>query len=332
MSTTAPDLHTYWATTHTSKDPWTYAMHPPGWEDSYQPLRRGPYYWSRTAAWLGPLELVHEHISNGWLWRGQGWKGSRIFLCNDGGSLNVNDRLIPGHELVSYQWHGLRKALSPSSTSVVFVSVDERWLIDRLSESTGIEFTFRDEGHSVLYPCGRPVQNFQREMPEILRQLVAEPAILDFQASRASVQNHVVDLLVQILNGGESAKAPLPRPSTRAYVVDRAMQYIESAIGDKISIPDICGALRVPASTLRYSFESVLGISPSRYLLATRLSRVHADLLTSPPDVSIQQLAARWGFWHMGRFAKYYHETFGERPSETGRAAAGPGTAGSNPS
>ena len=75
-------------------------------------------------------------------------------------------------------------------------------------------------------------------------------------------------------------------------------------------------------STLRHSFESVLDVSPSRYLLATRLNRVHRDLWASPPEVSIQQLATRWGFWHMGRFAKYYRDTFGERPSETGRATA----------
>jgi hypothetical protein len=27
--------------------------------------------------------------------------------------------------------------------------------------------------------------------------------------------------------------------------------------------------------------------------------------------------ASRAGFWHMGRFAQYYRETFGELPSET---------------
>lgn len=34
---------------------------------------------------------------------------------------------------------------------------------------------------------------------------------------------------------------------------------------------------------------------------------------------TVQDVAARWGFWHMGAFASDYRRQFGERPSDTGR-------------
>jgi AraC family ethanolamine operon transcriptional activator len=34
----------------------------------------------------------------------------------------------------------------------------------------------------------------------------------------------------------------------------------------------------------------------------------------------INEIAHRWGFWHMSQFATDYHRFFGELPSETLRA------------
>lgn len=41
------------------------------------------------------------------------------------------------------------------------------------------------------------------------------------------------------------------------------------------------------------------------------------ELASGGANSSIQCIASRAGFWHMGRFARYYRETFGELPSQT---------------
>jgi AraC family ethanolamine operon transcriptional activator len=33
----------------------------------------------------------------------------------------------------------------------------------------------------------------------------------------------------------------------------------------------------------------------------------------------VQDIAARWGFWHLSHFANDYRRMFGELPSETAR-------------
>ena len=45
---------------------------------------------------------------------------------------------------------------------------------------------------------------------------------------------------------------------------------------------------------------------------------VRAELRVGSPDnSSVTQIAARWGFGHLGRFAAGYRKSFGEHPSET---------------
>src|SRR5262249_24515819 len=102
---------------------------------------------------------------------------------------------------------------------------------------------------------------------------------------------------------------------------DRAMQFIEAETHESVSVLDLCSAIRVCPRTLVYSFRSQLGVSPNRFLLASRLNGVYRDIRSSSSPILIRQIAARWGFWHMGRFASYYRELFGESPSATVRAA-----------
>ena len=46
-------------------------------------------------------------------------------------------------------------------------------------------------------------------------------------------------------------------------------------------------------------------------------------LLNNRNAESVTQTAMRWGFFHLGRFAQYYRELFGETPGETLRSRRG---------
>lgn len=53
-----------------------------------------------------------------------------------------------------------------------------------------------------------------------------------------------------------------------------------------------------------------------------RLHRVHDELREADPHVTtVSQVAGRWGFLYLGRFAAAYREKFGERPSDTLRSS-----------
>ena len=78
----------------------------------------------------------------------------------------------------------------------------------------------------------------------------------------------------------------------------------------------------VSARSLQDGFQRSIGVPPMRYLRNVRLDRVHDDLLAAGPDeATVSQVAGRWGFLHLSRFAAAYRERFGQSPSQTLRHA-----------
>ena len=116
--------------------------------------------------------------------------------------------------------------------------------------------------------------------------------------------------------------ADLPETSLRidgfkARAARTARDYIDAHAADAPAIQDVCRAAGVSWRTLDYAFREVFGVTPKQYLQATRLDCVRKELCRNGPAVKITEVAAEWGFWHMGKFAADYRRQFGELPSET---------------
>ena len=76
--------------------------------------------------------------------------------------------------------------------------------------------------------------------------------------------------------------------------------------------------------TLRSCCAEFLGMSPTQYVLLRRLKEVRRALREADPDmVNVADVAHRFGFAQLGRFAGRYRATFGETPSATLRRTPG---------
>lgn len=65
------------------------------------------------------------------------------------------------------------------------------------------------------------------------------------------------------------------------------------------------------------AFRTATGTSPMAYVRAVRLERAHGELRLGPPGATVSQIARRWGFVHLGRFACAYEQCYGQLPSVT---------------
>lgn len=101
------------------------------------------------------------------------------------------------------------------------------------------------------------------------------------------------------------------------YIVNRVRELTLSSDGECLTIGEICINLCISRRTLNHAFSRVLGITPVEYMRNLRLHRVRSELQSSPYETTIANVAAKWGFWHMSLFSRYYRELFGECPSET---------------
>lgn len=99
--------------------------------------------------------------------------------------------------------------------------------------------------------------------------------------------------------------------------VKRAIDYMEAHIEEPITLVDVVGASGISGRTLFKHFKEYRGVSPMRYLRAARFERARDELRRSEPEATVMDVATRWGFEHMGRFAVEYRRRFGESPSQT---------------
>lgn len=99
----------------------------------------------------------------------------------------------------------------------------------------------------------------------------------------------------------------------------RAVSFIDDHAQRDISVADIAAAVHVTVRALQYAFRRYYGTTPMGYLRQVRLYHAHRELLAADPTsgVTVTEVAARWGFFHPGRFAEYYRTAFGRPPYQT---------------
>lgn len=113
---------------------------------------------------------------------------------------------------------------------------------------------------------------------------------------------------------------PTTQKTSRAVAL--AIDYIDRNLAGPITVQDLADEAEVSVRTLQNRFTRDLGQTPTSYVRNRRLERVRSDLADSAPGsgVSVTDLATRWGFHHLGRFAVMYKGRFGESPSQTLRS------------
>lgn len=103
----------------------------------------------------------------------------------------------------------------------------------------------------------------------------------------------------------------------RKRMVDKACELMMANPDEPPSILDVCSRVGASRRKLNYCFQDVLGTSPTQYLRALRLNGVRRGLREAGAGATVQDVAARWGFWHLGQFSLDYKKHFFELPSET---------------
>jgi len=101
------------------------------------------------------------------------------------------------------------------------------------------------------------------------------------------------------------------------WQVRAAEEFVYANATRPLSSGEIASAAGVSVRTLQYSFERHRGMSPMEFLRHVRLRRVRDDLAAGEIAATVSEVAMRWGFSHLGRFAAEYKKRYGESPAAT---------------
>lgn len=176
-------------------------------------------------------------------------------------------------------------------------------------------------------PLGEDIQfdlafNLGTEMSQALietvRFLYAEccrPAGLAPAACREIESALMTQLLLTVPSQLSPALNDRPMRTRRAKI-RQAVEYINEHPEDEITTADLAAVAALSPRALQAGFRDLVGVSPTAYLRGVRLDRVHLELASGG---SVTDVATRWGFFHLSRFAEQYRKRFGVLPSETAR-------------
>lgn len=305
--------------TFDSSDPWNHSKNIDSWESHYEQLMPTAFRGRYTEAWLGGVQIFHEDVNSSYSWRGHAWKGARVFFScfPQTGPLYFDNRQVEAPSFTTHRWDAAERTVCNGGYKGIYVIVDEEQFQHYAEQLMCKRFFDHNQGGIVSSSDPETGRYFRNSVLQLLEELQTTPTSLTHKADNSALENRVLALLFDTMEKASDSVAPLPPPATRAYIVDKAMEYIESRLADSITTTEICKTIRVSPRTLRYSFEEILSMSPMRYVLSRRLIHVRRELLNCSQPALIEMIAVRWGFWHMGRFAQYYRQFFGERPSDT---------------
>lgn len=133
-----------------------------------------------------------------------------------------------------------------------------------------------------------------------------------------TLENLLVDslLLTHQHNYTEALHGPAPAAGPRA--VREAIELLRERPEHPWSVGELAAAVHLSVRALQEAFRRSTGLSPMRYLRQVRLARIHAELVAATPEeVTVTEVAARWGFLHHGHFAAAYRAEFGQSPATT---------------
>jgi AraC-like DNA-binding protein len=152
----------------------------------------------------------------------------------------------------------------------------------------------------------------------IERQANYRDGLLDRAPATGHLERLLVDglLLAQPHNYTDALgepRRPAAPPSVR-----QAIDLMRDRPEQPWTTAALARSVAVSARSLQDGFARSVGVPPTRYLRDVRLDRVHGDLRSADPrTATVSQVADRWGFLYLSRFAAAYREKFGESPSET---------------
>ena len=146
-------------------------------------------------------------------------------------------------------------------------------------------------------------------------------ALIEVASTQSSISDvpgdDVLRAMVRALREADRAHQHGGRHINSRVVTARSIEYAD-ATGRVPSLSELCIAAHVSERTLRKAFVDEYQIPPARFFRTWALAEARRRLLDNDPTHhSVADVAAGLGFFHLGRFANYYKQLYGESPSTT---------------
>jgi len=313
-----PDIAPVSLTRTTSSDIEEQAASLREWNQTYEQMTPGRFVGGLHELCFPGVQLFRESTNQAVHEAGTPWWGSRAIgvpTRMEGAALFRGER-VDTDALVTVGPHEELDFYTPRGFEILGLVVDSVALEQHARDVEHRDVVAAFAGKGVLRPRAERVDEFRRLLQSVLQSSEVNPNALQFRQAQRVLEQTMLGAVVGVV--ADETASPKSACTARRQVVEAAKAVMRRRIAEPITVADLCCELGVSRRTLQYSFQEVLSINPVRLLRAMRLNGARRDLKAGArPQDTVQDIAAKWGFWHLGHFVTDYKRMFGELPSET---------------
>jgi AraC-like DNA-binding protein len=194
---------------------------------------------------------------------------------------------------------------------------------DLLTQVAATEDTRRPEpvrltGHRPLSPAAG--ERLRTTIRYVQDHVLADAAVADQPlVASTAVQHLAAAVLAAFPNTAATDPTGTDRQDAHPAALRRALAYIDDHADRPLTVAQIAQAAHISVRALQYAFRRHLDSTPLGYVRRVRLSHAHDELAAADPEdgATVTDIAARWGFYHPGRFATLYRRSYGRSPRRT---------------
>ncbi|HSV36697.1 helix-turn-helix domain-containing protein [Ramlibacter sp. WS9] len=313
---------TAWLRQVESTDIDEHAAAQPHWSLHYDQLSSGAFMGRFTHLQLPGLRLVFESANRAVRQRGsigEGHYGFAMLTQQAGDAFFSGQRL--DHETMMIGRGEELDLSSPASFSMIGAVADGALLSSLWEALYQKQLASWLDKQVTVQTRAILAEELRTTHLAILDRVATAPAVLNDPVAVMQMRDAILIEWIEAIPAQVDTSG-LKSVEARRRVVNRACEVMLSQPDQPMSGLQLCKQVGASPRKLEYCFRDVLGTSPAKYLRTVRLNGVRRDLKRNTNDgVGVYDLAARWGFWHLGEFSADYNRQFGELPSQTLRRA-----------
>lgn len=290
------------------------------WNQTYDQLSPGSFDGQIVEMWFRGIQVFRETTNRSLHQGGTPWENCHIIgipVAMSGPGL-FSRQQINQDTMFTFQSEQGFTLTTPDSFDVIGVAIPDA-IIGNLAISDGGDILrWLPEQPSVLLPRKEKLAELRACLISLLTPSDFQPELLSYPQVQRNMHSAIVGHIMETLRSAHPAPPPSPSFKARSHLVNQAVDFVMANAEDPPSVEELCLHFNVSRRMLNYCFQETLGSSPLLYLRNLRLNGVRRELRMHParPE-AIRDVAGRWGFSHLPRFAAEYRTLFGELPSDT---------------
>ena len=291
------------------------------WDQTYDQMTPGPFVGQVVEMWFRGIQVFRETTNRSVCQNGAPWKNCHIIgipLAMSGPAL-FSRQQVSLDNVFTFQSEQGFSLTTPDEFDVIGIAISDTTLAQLAADDDprGICQLIQDTP-SVLLPCKDKLAELRNCLTSVLDPRNFQPELLRYPQVQRNMHSAIVGHVMETLRSAQPAPMPTPSFKARSHLVNEAINLVMAHASEPPTVEELCIKLNISRRMLNYSFQETLGTTPLHYLRSLRLNGVRRDLrAASIRNPAISDIAGRWGFWHLPRFAAEYRSLFGELPSTT---------------